>query len=151
MRKYLTDDHSGCYRIAMIPRPIPIPDPATEPYWRSARAGKISLPRCLECGQAHFYPRAICPHCRSGKLEWIDAAGTGTVYSFTIVHRAPSPAFAADVPYTVALVALDEGPHLMTNIVDCPPGDVAIGMKVAACFLALDDATGLPVFAPVAG
>ena len=134
----------------MTQRPIPIPDPATQPYWDAARAGKLSLPRCTACGKTHFYPRAICPHCRSDQLDWIDAAGTGTVYSFTIVHRAPSPAFATHVPYAVAIVALDEGPHLMTSIVDCAVDAVAIGMKVRARFLALDDATGLPVFAPVA-
>ena len=133
----------------MSQRPIPIPDPATQPYWQGASAAKLRLPRCRDCGRAHFYPRAICPHCRSANLEWIDAAGTGTVFSYTVVHRAPSPAFAVLVPYAVAIVALDEGPHLMSNIVGCPADDVCIGMKVGARFIDLDDTARLPVFAPV--
>ena len=133
----------------MNERPIPTPDPATAPYWEGARAGKLRLPRCQDCGEAHFYPRAICPHCRSANLEWIDAQGTGTVFSFTIVQRAPSPAFQSLVPYAVAIVALDEGPHLMSNIVDAAPETVRIGMRVSVCFMDLDDGTRLPIFAPV--
>lgn len=133
----------------MSQRPIPVPDPSTAPYWQGARAGRLLLPRCLDCGQAHFYPKSICPFCRSARLDWLEAAGTGTVYSFTLVNRAPSPAFAGAVPYAVALVALDEGPHLMSNIVDCASDAVRIGMKVRARFLDLDDTTGLPVFVPV--
>ena len=132
----------------MSERPIPVPDPATAPYWQGARDGRLRLPRCTDCGKAHFYPRAICPHCRSASLEWVDATGSGSIYSYTVVQRAPSPAFAADVPYAVAIVALDEGPHMMTNIVDAAPDTIRIGMKVRARFLALDDHTSLPVFEP---
>ena len=81
----------------MSQRPIPVPDPSTAPYWQGARAGRLLLPRCLDCGQAHFYPKSICPFCRSARLDWLEAAGTGTVYSFTLVNRAPSPAFAGAV------------------------------------------------------
>jgi uncharacterized protein len=133
----------------MTERPIPSPDPATAPYWDGARRGRLRLPRCTDCGKAHFYPRTICPHCRSASLDWIDARGTGTVYSYTVVQRAPSPAFAADVPYAVAIVALDEGPHLMASIVDAAPDSIRIGMAVQVRFRELDDTTRLPVFGPV--
>ncbi|HEV7801491.1 MAG TPA: OB-fold domain-containing protein, partial [Burkholderiales bacterium] len=95
-------------------RPIPVPDAATAPYWSAANEGRLVLPRCTACSRWHFYPRALCPYCSSDKLEWQSASGRGEVYSYTVVHRAPSPAFAAEVPYVVAIVELEEGPHLMT-------------------------------------
>jgi uncharacterized OB-fold protein len=129
-------------------RPIPVPDAATAPYWSAANEGRIVLPRCAECGRFHFYPRALCPFCSSDKLDWTQCSGRGTVYSFTVVHRAPSPAFAAEVPYVVAIVELDEGPHLMTNVTGCAPDAVRIGMKVSAGFRRVADDTQLPVFEP---
>ena len=132
----------------MSQRPSPVPDPATEPYWQGARAGQLRLPRCRDCGQSHFYPRSICPHCNSASLEWVGARGTGTVYSFTLVQRAPSPAFQPLVPYAVAIVALDEGPHLMSSIVDAAPEAIRIGMPVKVRFLDIGDGARLPVFAP---
>src|SRR5437016_5339502 len=93
-------------------RPVPTPDAATAPYWQAAREHRLLLPRCLDCGRHHFYPRTLCPHCASPRIEWREVSGRGQVYSFTIVHRPPSPAFAADVPYVLASIALEEGPHL---------------------------------------
>jgi uncharacterized OB-fold protein len=129
-------------------RPVPIADPLTEPYWQGAKAGRFLLPRCRDCGAWHFYPKSRCPACASTALEWSQASGRGQVYSFTVVHRAPSPAFAAELPYCVAVVALDEGPHLMTRIVDCAPDTVAIGLRVKVRFAAVDDSVALPVFSP---
>jgi uncharacterized OB-fold protein len=129
----------------MTSRPIPQADPATSPYWEATRAHRLVLPRCDACGEVHFYPRAICPHCGGDTFTWIEAGGHGEVFSFTTVKRAPSPAFEAQVPYVVAIVALDEGPHLMTNIVDCDPDQVRIGDRVSVSFLDVEDAC-LPVF-----
>jgi len=129
-------------------RPVPVPDALTAPYWEAARAHRFALPRCEECGRFHFYPRSLCPYCYSPRLAWTQASGRGTVYSFSVIHRAPSPAFAADVPYIVATVALEEGPHLMTNVVNCAPDNVRIGMPVTVDFLDLGD-EALPVFKPV--
>ena len=131
-------------------RPLPIPDPATAPYWAAARAHRLSLPRCDDCGERHFYPRPLCPHCGSQRLGWADVSGDGTVFSFTIVQRAPSPAFADKVPYAVAIVALDEGPHLMSNIIGCAPDQVRIGMRVRVNFLDFNEEISLPVFEAVA-
>lgn len=128
-------------------RPLPAPDALTAPYWDAACAHRFVLPRCEECGRFHFYPRSLCPYCHSPRLAWTQAGGRGTVYSFSVIHRAPSPAFAADVPYIVATVVLEEGPHLMTNIVGCAPDNVRIGMPVAVEFLDLGD-EALPVFKP---
>src|SRR6188472_1515456 len=100
-------------------RPLPVPDALTAPYWKAVQEGRLDLPRCIDCSRFHFYPRATCPHCGSAKLEWQTVAGKGTVYSYTVVHRPPSPAFAAEVPYVVAVIELEEGPHLMSSVTGC--------------------------------
>src|SRR5678815_2532417 len=82
-----------------VDRPLPVPDAATGSYWEAARAERLIMPRCDDCGRYHFYPRTLCPHCSSANLKWTDVSGAGTIYSFTVIHRAPSPAFAAAVPY----------------------------------------------------
>ena len=115
-------------------RPVPTPDAATAPYWSAAHEQRLVMPRCLDCSRYHFYPRTLCPHCGSARLEWNVCSGRGTVYSYTIVHRAPSPEFAAEVPYVVAVVEIDEGPRLMTNVVGCAPDAVRIGLPVHAVF-----------------
>lgn len=130
-------------------RPQPVADALTRPYWEAARARRLDLPRCDACGRWHFYPRSVCPHCGAGTITWAPVSGRGRVYSATQVQRAPSPAFAESVPYVVAIVALDEGPHLMSTIVGCEPAAVTIDMPVRVDFLDIGDAT-LPVFRPVA-
>lgn len=134
---------------AVIERPLPIPDAATAPYWSAAHEGRLELPCCLDCRRRHFYPRTLCPHCGSARLEWAACSGRGVVYSYTVVHRAPSPAFAAEVPYVVAVVELEEGPRLMTNIVDCAPDAVRVGMSVRVAFRRMSDSITLPVFEPL--
>ena len=137
--------------MSAAPRPLPIPDAQTAPYWEAAREHRLVLPRCGDCGRFHFYPRALCPHCASASLSWAPASGRGSVYSYTVVHRAPSPAFAGELPYVVALIELEEGPHLMSNVVNCAPDAVRIGMRVKAVFRDFEDGTVLPVFAPDTG
>jgi uncharacterized OB-fold protein len=129
-------------------RPLPSPDPGTAPYWEGTRAHELRLPRCRDCSEVHFYPRSLCPSCGSARLEWIKACGRGSVYSFTVVHRPPSSAFKARVPYVVAVVTLDEGPHLMTNIGGCAPDDVRIGMPVEVAWEDIDPVATLPYFVP---
>ena len=138
---------------AVIERPLPIPDAATAPYWSAAHEGRLELPCCLDCRRRHFYPRTLCPHCGSARLEWAACSGRGVVYSYTVVHRAPSPAFAAEVPYVVAVVKLDEGPHLMTNIVGCPqtPQALQLDMPLAVTYEKQNEEDSLPLFKPAAG
>jgi uncharacterized OB-fold protein len=118
-------------------RPLPVPDGDTKPYWDAAREHRLVIQRCQACQQAIFYPRSLCPHCMSDQIAWIDASGTGTIYSFTVVHRAPAQ-FAEDAPYVVALIDLAEGVRLMSSVVDCAPSDVRIGARVEVTF---DDVT----------
>ena len=132
----------------MPERPLPVPDAATAAYWDAAREHRLVMPRCTDCGAFHFYPRTLCPNCGSARLEWTACSGQAEVYSFTVVHRAPSPAFAADVPYVVATVKLAEGPHLMTRIRGCRPDAVRIGMAVRVAFEEASAGITLPVFEP---
>lgn len=131
-----------------FPRPLPSPNPLTAPYWQAALKGELQLPRCAACGKFHFYPRAACPHCGSRELQWQVVSGKGEVYSFTVVHRAPSKGFEAMVPYVVAVVALHEGPHMMTRVIGVQPDAVRVGLKVQVEFEAQDEHTSLPVFRP---
>ena len=99
-------------------------------YWESLRTQGFSLPQCQSCKAFHFYLRPACPVCASLDIKAVEASGRGSVYSFSIVYRAPSAAFEKDVPYVVALVATDEGPHLMTRLINVKLERVAIGMRV---------------------
>ncbi|MFZ4709058.1 MAG: Zn-ribbon domain-containing OB-fold protein [Zwartia sp.] len=99
-------------------------------YWESLRAQGFSLPQCQACKEFHFYLRPACPACGSLDIQAVVTSGRGNVYSFSIVYRAPSPAFEKDVPYVVAIVATDEGPHLMTRLIKVKPEEVVVGMRV---------------------
>lgn len=94
-------------------------------YFGTLAAGRFEIPRCLSCGRHHFYPRVCCPHCGSQELQWAQPTGHGTVYSVTIVRR-------AEGDYTVVLVDLEEGPRLMSRVVDMPVEQVRIGLAVRA-------------------
>jgi uncharacterized OB-fold protein len=128
-------------------KPAPVPDADSAPFWEGARAGRLVVQRCLECGRHVFYPRLVCPHCGSSRLEWVTASGRATVYSFTVVHRAPPP-FADEAPYVVALVELAEGPRMMTRLTGLKPAEVKVGMPVEVRFVDLDEDFKLPYFGP---
>lgn len=133
----------------MYEKPLPVIDPESAPYWAALREGRLILKRCRDCGRHHFYPRALCPNCHSDALEWSDARGTGSVYSYTVARRPAGPAFKADVPYVVAVVELDEGARMMTNIVTDDVESVRIGQRVAIHFDAVTESVTLPRFRPV--
>jgi uncharacterized OB-fold protein len=108
----------------------PSPDPVSQRYWDRVRPLGFALPHCESCGRFHFYPKPACPYCAGDRIAPACASGLGSVYSYSVVYRAPSPAFADAVPYAVAIIATDEGPHLMTRIVGVDAGDVRIGMRM---------------------
>lgn len=130
----------------MRTRPVPTVQPETAPYWEAARAGRLLLPRCRTCGRAHHHPRPWCPHCWSQDLTWEEAAGTGEVVTFTVVHQPPSPAF--ETPYVLAVIELDDGPRMMANVVDVDPSAVRIGLRVAVTFEPRGE-VALPQFRPL--
>jgi uncharacterized OB-fold protein len=126
-------------------KPLPVPDGDTRPYWDAAKRHELTIQRCTECGRHIFYPRSICPYCISSAIEWVHTSGRGTIYSYTVVHRAPAQ-FVGDVPYVVALIDLEEGVRMMSNIPGALPPDVHIGANVEVMF---DDVTAeitLPKF-----
>lgn len=125
---------------------MPKPDKDSAVYWDAARSHKLVLQQCLECQRFRFYPRSVCPHCLSDTFEWREASGRGHIYSFTVIHRAPTPAFRDRVPYVLALIELQEGVRMMTNIVGCDPDAVRIGESVEVVFDDVTDEVTLPKF-----
>lgn len=128
------------------PRPLPRPTELSRPHWDGCREGVLRFQRCADCGAAVFIPQPVCPGCFGDTLAWVASSGRGTLYSYSVVHRPPSPAFR--VPYVVAIVALEEGWHMLTNLVDCDPADAAIGMPVEVVFRPASEEITLPCFRP---
>ncbi len=125
---------------------IPIPTEETLPFWEGCRRGDLLLQRCAGCGHLQFPPQSFCTACLGENLEWIKASGRGSVLSYTVIHWSPNPAYAADAPYVLALILLEEGPRMLTNIVDCPPGEVRVGMAVKVTFEDYSPEIALPKF-----
>jgi hypothetical protein len=117
-------------------KPLPKPSPTSRPYWEAARRHELQLQHCGACGGYIYYPRPRCPNCTSDNLKWERVSGRGKLYSYTIVRRASTRSFA-DGPYVLAIVELDEGPHMTTNLI-APPDQLKIGMPVTVHF---DDVT----------
>ena len=130
-------------------KPIPVPTRETQPYWEGCKQHELRIQKCAACGHYQFYPRLYCTACMSDRVEWVRASGRGKVLSFTIAYRPVTQAFAADVPYAVALITLDEGPQLMSNVVGCPPEKVQIGMPVEVTFEDWTEDISVPKFKPV--
>lgn len=133
------------------PKPIPVPQPESEFYWNKAKVGELWLRHCMACEETYFYPRDICPACFSRETVWIRSAGKGVLHTFSIVHRAPHPAFKGDVPYVVALVEVEGGARIPTNLigVEATPEIIKIGMPVEVVFDQLTEDIFLPKFQPV--
>ena len=127
---------------------LPTPDDDTRAFWDAAREGRLLIKRCRACGRAHYYPRTFCPYCWSADVEWEEAGGGGTVYTYSVVHQNDLPPFNERVPYVAAIVDLDEGPRVTTNVVDCDPESVEVGMAVEVTFREVDEEFSIPVFRP---
>jgi hypothetical protein len=127
---------------------LPTAEADTQPYWDAARDGRLLLRRCGDCGEAHFYPRPFCPLCWSANVSWQDASGRATLYTWSVVHANDLPPFNERLPYVAAVVDLDEGPRMMTNLVDCDPGRLQVGMAVQVTFEQRTDDVTVPVFTP---
>jgi uncharacterized OB-fold protein len=127
---------------------LPAPEAETQPFWDAARARRLLIKRCADCGQAHFYPRPFCPKCWGEQVTWEDASGAATLYTYSTVHVNDLPPFPDRVPYVAAIVELAEGPRMMTNVVDCDLDRVEVGMPLQVTYRDLDDEFTIPVFAP---
>ena len=114
--------------------PAPLPNPENQPYWDAAKEGKLLVKRCKDCGEFHFYPRAICPFCFSDQTEWVESKGTGSIYSYSVMRR------GVPVPFAIAYVTLDEGITMLTNMADGTDLDgLSIGQKVKVAFKAAEE------------
>jgi uncharacterized OB-fold protein len=119
-----------------LPRPL---NPAfTKPFWEAAKRHELIMPRCTMCDHLFFYPRTECPRCLSGSIGWTPVSGRGRLHSFTIVNQPVHPAFRDDAPHVYAIVQLDEGPRMISNVVECDHPDLQIDMPLVAVF---DDVT----------
>ena len=131
-------------------KPLPTVSGETKPYWDSCRQGQLMIQKCDSCGEFQFYPRGICANCWSNDIQWYKSSGKGTVWTFTVTYQNRTPGFAEDVPYVLALVELEEGVRMFTNIVECEPRDVKIGMEVEVTFVRANDQISIPYFKPAA-
>ncbi len=128
-------------------RALPVPTPETEHFWEGTKAGELRLQRCDECEQVYFPPRPFCSACGSRSVSVFRASGRGSLHSYVINHR-PAPGFEA--PYAIAVVELEEGPRMMTNIVDSPqtPEALILDMPLEVVFTEMDEKISLPQFRP---
>jgi uncharacterized protein len=129
-----------------LPTPAPVVNVETQPFWDATTTGKLVLPRCTACGFVIWYPRAFCPECNSFDVEWFEASGRGTIYSYTVNRRGQGD--YRDLSYVLAYVELEEGPRVLTNIVDVDFEKVSVGQAVEIVFHPTQAGPALPRFRP---
>jgi uncharacterized OB-fold protein len=129
-------------------KPLPQPTDDNGPFLEGLQAGELRLQHCGGCGRYRYPPSRYCPSCLSDNSAWEKASGKGTVYSFIVVHQLYHPGFRDDIPYNVAVVQLDEGPRVTSNITGCANSNVKIGMPVVATFVAVTPEASILKFRP---
>lgn len=129
-------------------KPLPVVQPWSEKFWEGTKEGKYLIQHCKDCDAKIFYPRKYCPECWSGNLNWIEASGKGTIFTFSTAYSMVEPRFMDELPYTLAFIDLEEGIRIMSRIVECDPEDIKIGMKVEVVFYERDEYM-LPYFRPI--
>lgn len=127
---------------------LPSPDNETRPFWDAARDGRLIVKHCQDCGEYSFYPRPFCPKCWSDDVAWEEASGRATLYTYSVVRRNDLPPFGGRVPYVAAVVDLEEGPRMMTNLEGCDEADLRIGMPLVVDYREETDEFTFPVFRP---
>jgi uncharacterized protein len=131
-------------------KPVPVPDEISAPFFKGAREGKLMLQHCSGCERWSFPVRERCPHCFAARLEWRQASGRGTLYTFTVMHQVMNQGFASAVPYNVAQVDLEEGVRMVSNVVGIRNDALRVGMKLEAVFEDVGESVSLPKFRPIA-
>jgi len=129
-----------------LARPVPDIRNAGAEYWHGAGKGTLLAPLCRSCDLAFWHPRPRCPNCGSDNVVWKQCAGRGTIHTYTVIRQSADPYFKGQVPYVVAMVSLDEGPRIMTNIIDCDVNAVSIGKRVSVAFDPIAPGMAAPVF-----
>lgn len=125
---------------------LPTPDADSKPFWDGCRDHQLKFQQCAACGEVRWPPSILCPTCHSQDTRWIEASGRGAIYTFAVYHQAFHPAFEGKLPYVVAVVRLDEGPMLLSNIVQCPHESLACGMPVKVAWDDISGELSLPKF-----
>ncbi|MDR3069908.1 MAG: OB-fold domain-containing protein [Propionibacteriaceae bacterium] len=127
-------------------RPLPTIIQDTARFWESAREHAVELQKCDECGYWRFYPGPVCHSCGSFAYTWTPISGKGKIWTYTVLYRARGNAYQDDVPIAIGLIELEEGAILMSNIIDCQPEDLKIGLEVIIDYGAINDEVTLPLF-----
>ena len=127
---------------------LPTITPESRPYWEAAQRGQLLIQRCGDCGRHQFYRRQFCARCWSYDIQDVVASGKGTVWTYTVTHQNRARGYRDEVPYVLALVELEEGVRMFTNLVECAPQDVTIGMPVEVAFAKATDSVTVPNFKP---
>lgn len=132
----------------MSERPRPVPTSWSEQFWNGMLRGRFLLQRCSDCKEYAGYPKVFCPHCHSDSLEWIEASGRGVIYTYSTVMNNPPSTFVDELPYTIAIVSLEEGPRFLTRLVNVQHEDVRCELPVQLVPERVDDELVLPLFEP---
>ncbi len=127
---------------------LPLIEDENEPFWTAVDERKLLIGSCSACGLYHYYPRPHCPHCWSDDVEWVEAAGGATLYTWTVIYQNDLPPWPQRVPYVAAVVELEEGPKMMTHLVECDESELSVGMALTLDFEDLDDELTIAVFKP---
>jgi uncharacterized protein len=126
--------------------PRPVPDNDSQPFWDGCREGKLLLQSCEDCGALRYPPRPMCPACNALATQWIEANGRGAIYSWIVAHHPVHPSVMDKVPYNVVLVELEEGPRIVSNLLDVDPDQIESGLPVELVMEAIDATLSLPKF-----
>jgi uncharacterized OB-fold protein len=132
--------------MSMVRFDLPTPEGDTVEFWEATKDGRLLIKHCTDCGKYSYYPRPFCPHCWSQHVEWHEACGEGTLYTWSVIYSNDQPIFRDRVPYVAAIVDLAEGPRMMTNVVDCPFEELSVGMALKVTFMPISDDFTIPVF-----
>jgi uncharacterized OB-fold protein len=130
-------------------KPLPTIEPETEEYWKAAKRHELFLQRCNACEEVIHFPRVMCYRCLSEDLGWFKSTGLGSVYSFTIIHQVAHLGFEPEVPYVYAIIDLDDGARMISNVVNIDPSAVEVGMRVQVTFDDVTPEISIPKFEPI--
>jgi len=130
-------------------KPLPEINDENRPFWEATKQKALKLQKCSDCGQFRYPAARICPFCHSMNDEWVAVSGKGRVYTWTVFHQVYHPAFKDDAPYNVAIIKLDEGPQLISNVIGCELSDIYMDMPVEVVFEKVTEDVTLPKFRPV--
>ncbi|MCF8034968.1 MAG: Zn-ribbon domain-containing OB-fold protein [Desulfarculaceae bacterium] len=130
---------------------VPAPDADSKPFWEACRDHKLKFQKCAACGEVRWPASILCPQCHCRDARWIEASGRGIIHTFVVYHQVFNPAFKDQIPYVVAVVELEEGPRLLTNIVDSPPESLSCDLPVEVVWDDISEEFSLPKFRPLPG